>query len=62
MLPSKPSFITCMNVFGEIQTTHRNLGSLGISSQCQTPRFHTPRSMQGIKVELDEHKIVATMF
>jgi hypothetical protein len=49
MLPSKPSFTTCMNVFGEIWTTHKSLGSLGTSSKGQTPRFHTPGSMQGEK-------------
>jgi hypothetical protein len=49
MLPSKPSFATCMNVLGEILTTHKSLGSLGTTSRDQTPRFHTPGSMQGIK-------------
>jgi len=32
-LPLRPSFITYTNVFGEIWTTHKNLGSLGTSSR-----------------------------
>jgi len=45
--PSKPSSTTCMNLFGEIWTAHKSLGSLGTSSKGQTPRFHTPGSVQG---------------
>jgi len=33
MLPSKLSFITRTNVFGEIWTAHMSLGSLGTSSK-----------------------------
>ncbi len=51
-----------MNVFGEVWTTHKSLGSLGTSSKGQTPRFHTLGFVQGIETELDEHKIVATIF
>ncbi len=43
MMPSKPSFATNMNVFGEVWITHRSLGSSNTNSKAQTPRFHTPR-------------------
>jgi hypothetical protein len=33
MLPSKPSYAIDMNVFGEVWTTHKSLGSLGTSSK-----------------------------
>jgi hypothetical protein len=62
MLPSRPSSTIGTNVFGEIWTTHRNLGSLGTSSRGQTPRFHTLKSVQGIEIRLDEHKRIANMF
>ncbi len=62
MLPLRPTSATCMNVFGEISTAHRSLGSLGTSSKGQTPRFHTLGSVQRIEVRLDEHRKVATMF
>ncbi len=62
MLPLRPSSATCMNVFGEIQITHRSLGSLNTSSKGQTPRFHTLRSVQRIEVKLDEHRRVTSMF
>jgi hypothetical protein len=62
MLPLKPSFVTCMNVFGKIWITHRILGSLGISSKGWTPKFNTPRSMQGVEAKLDEHRRATTMF
>jgi hypothetical protein len=39
-----------------------NLGSLSTSSKGQTPRFHTPRYVQRIEVELDEHIRTTTMF
>jgi hypothetical protein len=51
-----------MNVFGEVWTAHKSLGSSCTSSRGQTLRFNTPRSMQGLKVELDEHKKTTTMF
>jgi hypothetical protein len=51
-----------MNVFGEVWTAHKSLGSLSTSSKGQTPKFHTPRFMQGMEVELDEHKKTTTMF
>jgi hypothetical protein len=50
------------NIFGEIWTAHRSLGFLGISSRRQIPRFHTPKSKQGLEINLDEHKRVTTMF
>jgi hypothetical protein len=50
MLPSRPSYATSTNVFGEIYIAHKSLGSLRTSSRGQTPRFHTPRSEQGIEV------------
>ncbi len=68
MLPSRPSlllrpsFVTCTNVFGKIWTTHKNLSSSGTSSRGQAPRFHTPRSEQGIKIKLDEHIRATNMF
>jgi hypothetical protein len=62
MLPSRSSSITCTNIFGEIWTTHINLGSLGTSSRGQTPRFHTPRSEQGIETKLDEHIRTTSVF
>jgi hypothetical protein len=62
MLPSKPSFTTSTNVFGEIWIAHKNLGSSCTSSKGQTPRFHTPRFVQGIEAKLDEHKRAASMF
>jgi hypothetical protein len=49
-------------MFGEIWIAHKSLGSSSISSKGQTPRFHTLGSMQGLEVDLDEHKIVASMF
>ncbi len=39
-----------------------SLSSLGTSFKGQTPRFHTPRFVQRIEIELDEHIKVATMF
>jgi hypothetical protein len=60
MLPSRPSFAIGTNVFGEIWIAHKSLGSLGTSSRGQTPRFHTPRFVQGLEVNLDEHKIVVS--
>jgi hypothetical protein len=62
MLPSRLSFTTNMNVFREVWTTHKNLGSSHISSRGQTLRYHTPRSVQGIEAKLDEHRRIATMF
>jgi hypothetical protein len=62
MLPSRPSFATSMKVFGKVWTAHRSLSSLGTSSKGQTPRFHTLGFVQGIEVELDEHRRVVTMF
>ncbi len=62
MLPSRPSFVTRTNIFGEIWTTHNNLGFSCISSKSQTFRFHTPRFMQKLEANLDEHKKVAGMF
>jgi hypothetical protein len=62
MLPSRPSFVIGMNIFGEVWTTHKNLGSSGTSFRGRTPKFHTPRFVQGIEVELDEHRRASTMF
>ncbi len=62
MLPLRPSFATNINVFGEIQTAHKSLGLSGTSFRGQTPKFHTPRSKQGIEAKLDEHRRVASMF
>jgi hypothetical protein len=56
MLPSRPSSTIGMNVFGEVWTTHKSLGSLSVSSKGQIPRFYTLRSMQRMEVKLDEHK------
>ncbi len=62
MLPSRPSFAIGTNIFKEIWTAHRSLGSLSISSKRQTLRFHTPKFVQGLEVDLDEHRKVAIMF
>jgi hypothetical protein len=62
MLPSRPSSTTSMNVFGGVWIAHINLGSLGTSSKGQTPRFNIPRSVQGLELELDEHRRATTMF
>ncbi len=62
MLPSRPSSTTNMNVFGEVQTPQKSLGSSSTSSKGQTPRFHTLWSVQGIEAKLDEHKRVIIMF
>jgi hypothetical protein len=62
MLPLRPSFETSMNVFKEVWTTHRSLGSSCISSRGQIPRFHTSTFMQGMEAKLDEHRKAATMF
>ncbi len=62
MLPLKPSYAKNMNVFKEAQTTHESLHSLSIKSRGQTPRFHTPRFVQGIEAKLDEHIIINIMF
>jgi hypothetical protein len=56
MLPSRPSFATRMNVFGEVWTTHRSLNSLSTSSRGQILRFNTPRLVQGLEAKLDEHR------
>ncbi len=62
MLPSRPNFVTKINIFGEIQTAHKNLGFPCTSSKGQIPRFHTSKFVQGLKADLDEHKRTATMF
>ncbi len=62
MLLSRPSSATGTNVFGKMQIAHKSLGSSRTNSKGQTPSFHTPRSKQGIEVELDEHKRTASMF
>jgi hypothetical protein len=62
MLPSRPSFTISTNVFGEIWTAHISIGSLGTSSRGQTPRFHTPGSVQKIEAKLDQHRRTTSMF
>ncbi len=62
LLLLKLSYAISTNVFGEIWIAHRNLSFLGTSSKGQTFRFHTPRSEQGIEVELEEHRRGANMF
>ncbi len=59
MLPSKPSSSIGINSFGDIQTSHK---SLDIGFRGQTPRFHTPRSIQGLEVELNEYRKGINMF
>ncbi len=51
-----------MNIFGEVRIAHKSLSSSGISSKGQIPRFHTLGFVQGMEVELDEHRKIATMF
>jgi hypothetical protein len=62
MLPSRPSSTIGTNTFGEIWTSYKSLGSLSTSSRGQTPRFHTQGSMQGLEVDLDEHRKATSMF
>ncbi len=62
MMPSRPSFVTKTDFFGYIQTSHKSLGSSNTSSRGQTPRFHTPGSIQGLEAKLDEHRRAANMF
>ncbi len=62
LLPSRPSSATSTNVFEEIWTTHRSLGSLSINSKGQTPKFHTSKFVQGLEVDLVEHRKIANMF
>ncbi len=62
MLPSRLILATFMNIFGEVWTARKNLGSLGTSSKAETFRFDTPRSMQGLEAELHEHIRTNTMF
>ncbi len=50
-----------MNVFKEVWTAHKSLGS-SISSKGQTPRFHTLGFMQGMEAKLDEHRKITNMF
>ncbi len=50
MLPLRPSSTTRMNVFGKVWTTCRSLDSSGTSSKGQTPRFNTPRFVQGSRI------------
>jgi hypothetical protein len=51
-----------MNVFGEVWITHRSLDPLGTSFKGQTSRFNTLGYVQGVKVELDEHRRTTIMF
>jgi hypothetical protein len=62
MLPSRPSSTTSMNVFGKVWIAHKSLSSSCSSSRGQIPKSNTPRFVQGLEVELDEHRRVATMF
>ncbi len=62
MLPSRPSFATCMNVFVEVQTAHRSLGSSSTSYRGRIPRFHTLGYVQVMEAKLDEHKRIVIMF
>jgi hypothetical protein len=62
MLHSRLSYATSTNVFGEIWTAHRDLGSSSISSKGQTPRFHTLGSVKGLEANLDEHRRATSMF
>jgi hypothetical protein len=62
MLPLTPSFVTCMNVLGEVSIAHRSLSSSSISSRGQTPKFNTTGSVQGVEAKLDEHRRATTMF
>ncbi len=62
MLPSRPSFIIGTNIFGEIWTLHKSLSYSETSSKGQTHRFHTPRFVQGLEVDLDEHRGATRMF
>ncbi len=62
MPPSRPSSAIDSNIFGDIWTSRKSLGSSYTSSREQIPRFHTPGSVQGLEAKLDEHRRVASMF
>jgi hypothetical protein len=62
MLLSKPSSTIGTNIFGEIWTTHRSLGSSSTSSKGQIPWFHTPKFSQGLEADLDKHRRTTSMF
>jgi hypothetical protein len=62
MLPLRPNSIIRINIFGDIWTSQKSLGSSNISSTGQTPKFHTPRFIQGLEVNLDEHRKIISMF
>jgi hypothetical protein len=62
MLPSRPSSAIGTNIFGDIWISHKSLSYFDISSRGQTPRFHTLGSIQGLEVEMDEHRKTTSMF
>jgi hypothetical protein len=62
MLPSRLGSIIGTNIFGDIWTSYKSLKYSYTSSKGQTPRFHTPRYVQGLEAELDEHRIIVSMF
>jgi len=62
MLPSRPSFAIGTNIFGDIWISHKSLDYFDISSRGQTPRFHTLGSIQGLEIEMDEHRRTTSMF
>ncbi len=62
MLPLKPNSTIKTNIFGDIWTSQKTVGSSNTNSMKQTPRFHTPRFIQGLEANLDEHRKVTSMF
>jgi len=62
MPPSRLGSTIGTNIFGDIWTSHRSIGSLNTVSRGQTLRFHTLGFVQGLEAELDEHKRVTLWF
>ncbi len=62
MLPSRPNSIIETNIFGDIWTPKKSVRSSYISSKGQIPGFHALGFVQGLEVELDEHRKTTSMF
>ncbi len=62
MLPSRPNSAIETNIFGDIWTSHKSLGSSYIGYRGQTLSwFHTLGSLQGLEVKLDECRKTTSM-
>jgi hypothetical protein len=49
MLSLRPNSTIRTNIFGDIWTSQKSIGSSNTSSTRQTPRFHTTRFIQGLE-------------